>query len=171
MRDLIWVNSPANNTMGDLLGKLREHAATVAEVNGFELHYEVSESLKNLAVSAHVQLHVLSILKEALTNVVKHARAHAVTVTLAIRGDCLTLVVEDDGCELQENAKTNDGNGLRNMRQRAMECGGTFVIESKPGVGTRLEAVFPFKGECAEDSGAPGNDVKANGICKARKLG
>ncbi|MFE7599174.1 sensor histidine kinase [Streptomyces sp. NPDC057494] len=93
---------------------------------------------------AAVEVAAYRIAAEALTNVVRHARATRAEVRVRVDRDALTLVVEDDGTG---TAGRTDGHcvGLRSMAERAAEIGGRCAIESPVlrGRGTRVRAVLP----------------------------
>ena len=75
--------------------------------------------------------------KEALHNVVKHAQASRVSVTVSLAQRELRLLVEDDGVGFDET-RVQAGHGLQSMRTRAEDLGGSLKIHSRPGQGTRL---------------------------------
>jgi signal transduction histidine kinase len=82
------------------------------------------------------------IVQEALTNVIRHANAAKVTVTLDRGPDALTMTVRDDG---QGAAEVVEGNGVRGMRERATELGGQLQVTSPgPSAGTVVTAVLPW---------------------------
>jgi signal transduction histidine kinase len=91
--------------------------------------------LVDTAVSGMVADHALATLREALTNVSKHAGASHVAVTVAA-GEELRLVVVDDGRGM--GGAGADGRGLRNMRTRAERMGGTLELGTSREGGTRL---------------------------------
>jgi signal transduction histidine kinase len=97
------------------------------------------------------------IVQEAMTNIVKHADAASIRVTVA-RADRLRVIVEDDGVGFvpARPARTNGpaGLGLTSMRERASQLGGTLTIASAPGVGTRVVATLPLHAAGAEPSAA-----------------
>ena len=81
---------------------------------------------------------VLSLaVREAVTNIVRHAEASVCRVSLATEGGFHALRVEDDGTHKVER----EGNGLRGMRERVDALGGVFLLES--GQGTRLMIRLP----------------------------
>ncbi|WP_298007698.1 sensor histidine kinase, partial [Anaerolinea sp.] len=87
--------------------------------------------------------HLLAILQEALSNVVRHSGASRVTLHLHQdeKGNTL-LILEDDGTGLP--AQIREGYGLRNMRERARMMGGTLTLSNRsPEKGTRLALVIP----------------------------
>jgi signal transduction histidine kinase len=82
------------------------------------------------------------IAQETLTNVIRHANATEVTVTLDRGPDALTMTVRDDG---QGAAEVVEGNGVRGMRERAAELGGQLHVTSPGrGAGTVVTAVLPW---------------------------
>jgi len=87
--------------------------------------------------------HVLLITKEALTNVLKHADASEVSVSLRLEHRTLTLEVRDDGCGF-DPAETHAGMGLRNLRRRAAESGGELRVDSSPYRGTAVIFRLPI---------------------------
>lgn len=83
---------------------------------------------------------VLAVLQEALSNAARHARASQVSIVLGVRGDLLTLRIEDDGVGIPDGGRRS---GLRNMADRAAALGGTFEAGPREGGGTMLEWQAP----------------------------
>ncbi|MFN4103436.1 MAG: LuxR C-terminal-related transcriptional regulator [Tepidimonas sp.] len=98
-------------------------------------------------LSASATLQVLRITQEALTNVLRHARARRVEVRLRVRGAELEVTVEDDGIGFAV-VEGPDHRGLRNMRARAHQLGARLEISARPGGGTvvRLAWTLPQAG-------------------------
>jgi signal transduction histidine kinase len=101
---------------------------------------------------------VLAVLREALTNVGKHARASQVVITIAA-GDELRIVVADDGQGI--NDRSPAGLGLRNIRQRAERLGGSVELGTSREGGTRLIWHVPLNGASAQASSATDADAGA----------
>ena len=91
---------------------------------------------------AAVEVAAYRIATEAMTNVVRHADAGHCRVRLSLNGN-LFLEVEDDGRGLP--AAYRIGVGLRSMRERAAELGGSCVVEARPGGGTLVRAQLPVE--------------------------
>jgi signal transduction histidine kinase len=79
---------------------------------------------------------------EALANVVKYARAGAVTVAVTRTGDRARVEVADDGVG---GADPTRGTGLRGLADRIGALGGTLAVESRPGAGTAIRASIPCR--------------------------
>ncbi|WP_179474720.1 GAF domain-containing sensor histidine kinase [Mycolicibacterium vinylchloridicum] len=85
-------------------------------------------------VDAGLADHAEAVVREAVSNVVRHAQARSVTVSVTV-DDNLTIGVSDDGVGIGEDTTRS---GLANLAARAHECGGEFGIAPRPGGGTRL---------------------------------
>lgn len=81
--------------------------------------------------------------QEALTNVRKHSRATSAVVTLRHDGHRTQLLVSDDGVGFDTHHPRPDAYGLHTMRERVEQLGGTLLVESLPGHGTRVLADVP----------------------------
>lgn len=88
------------------------------------------------------------ILQEALTNVMRHAQAHTVELTLALEGDVLCLTVSDDGVGFVASTGRPTSFGVVGMRERVLIMGGTLLLDSVPGEGTSLKVRVPLREVC-----------------------
>jgi len=94
-------------------------------------------------VSTAVSACLYRVTQEALANVFKHAEASQVKAILEFRDDEVHLQVRDNGHGFNPETQI-PGNGLKNMRQRAEELGGSFDLESAPGNGTQVFIRLPY---------------------------
>ena len=95
------------------------------------------------AVPDDVQPALLAVLREALSNTARHAKAGRVEVGLAVRAGHLTLTVTDDGVGIGTITSTG---GLRNLAERAHDLGGEFTTEPAEPRGTILRWSIPLSG-------------------------
>jgi signal transduction histidine kinase len=94
---------------------------------------------------AEVETAAYRIVQEALTNVARHGGTNEAVVRLGLEGERLCLRVEDRGAGFDPAAVPVGGSGgLSGMHERAVLLGGHFLVESRPGAGTRLTAVLPL---------------------------
>jgi PAS domain S-box-containing protein len=125
-----------------LFAALRHESEQFRERSGLGCRFiapEPSPTLpQNLAISCY------RIVQEALTNVVRHARAQNVEITFIVRPDAYELTVCDDGCGIAPEAINDVGSlGLLGMQERAFPLGGEVTVEPGREGGTRVKAVFP----------------------------
>ncbi len=104
---------------------------------------ELDNRLGDTALGAHAELHVLQIVREALANVVRHAHARRVQVTLRAETDGnIGLAVEDDGIGIGGEHDGARHHGLLIMQERAHELGGALRVETRDEGGTRVLVRF-----------------------------
>ena len=122
-----------------------------ADILRFEERSGISTTLEsNLdfeGISMHVQLHLLSITKEALNNVQKHSGATHVRLAVSSANNQLCLSIEDNGKGFDPtHQKTGETFGLSIMKERAAEVGARLCIESAPQKGCRVWLSIPVSG-------------------------
>jgi len=116
----------------------------------------VEKELEHVELEAASQLTVYRLVQEALTNVVKYAKAGMVFVTLrAVEGGGAHVSVKDDGIGFDPSVPRLARHGLIGMRYRVEAEGGTMTLTSAPGAGTLIEAVLPP----APAQGEPGSAI------------
>ncbi len=103
----------------------------------------VTTRLDEVALPASAQLTVYRLVEEALTNVGKYADATRCSVILREDGGSVRVEVLDDGVGFLADREENFGHGLTGMRHRIEAVGGTLLVASKPGRGTRVSARLP----------------------------
>jgi signal transduction histidine kinase len=111
------------------------------EQTGLSVDFESAPSEERLP--AEIETALYRNVQEALTNIVKHARAKRVSILLTRRGDNMSLVIEDDGQGFDPANVHEDGIGLLGMRERVALLDGRLQIESTPGEGTTLAVEVP----------------------------
>jgi len=124
-------------TLDDALRRITER--TSAEV-GLHASFATEGTSRRLPAATEVVL--LRTGQEALANVRKHAAARNVAVRLCYAGDRVRLEVTDDGAGF-DPALVNGGYGLRGMRARVDEAGGTIAVRSAPAEGTSVHVEVP----------------------------
>jgi signal transduction histidine kinase len=92
---------------------------------------------------SEVETTLYRIVQESLTNIVKHAKARSVSISLTRRGSAVAVVIEDDGAGFDQRMVRQEGIGLLGMRERLALLDGRLEIESRPGAGTTIVAEVP----------------------------
>ena len=136
MRALIFELRPESLESEGLEGLLSRQADALRARHGLRVDLHVVEP--PLTLSAKAALYRVA--QEALHNVVKHAEASTVHVTLAHDDDVVRLVVRDDGHGFVADTRRAEAFGLRSMTERMTLLGGHLDVTSTPGAGTIVEA-------------------------------
>ncbi|MER7206879.1 histidine kinase [Streptosporangium sp. NPDC000239] len=137
---------PALDTLG-LLGALRAHA--VRQPPGLRVTVRAPDGLGPLPAATEVAAYRVA--AEALANVRRHAGASQAWLRVEVSEGTLMLEVSDDGDGLRavpsgpSGPSGTDGVGLASMRERALELGGTFAAEDRPGGGTLVRVTLPAR--------------------------
>ena len=100
------------------------------------------------------EIHVLQIVREALSNVVRHAEAHQARVSLAMRDSAVEVEVADDGRGIQGARNLTRHYGHTIMSERAQSLGGRLAVEGLSGGGTRVRLRFRHRASTEGGSGA-----------------
>ena len=124
-----------------LVAALERLTETFREQTGVALAFQSMLPAERL--SPEIETTLYRIVQESLTNIVKHARAGTVSITLGRKRDAVTVVVEDDGVGFDPARTREEGLGLIGMRERVALVGGRLIIESRPGAGTTFVVEVP----------------------------
>ena len=143
MRLVIDSLAPDDPDLLPVLGNFRFRMEARFKAMGLTLDWRSHAMPDGLEVAPHAGLHILRMLQEALANVLKHARASRVGVTLNFSVQSLVIEVTDDGVGF-DPAHARSGRGLNNMQIRARKLGASCVI-SHPATGTSVRIVVPLQ--------------------------
>lgn len=147
--EIVWAINPRNDTLPHVIGYLGQHAIEFLRSAGIRCVVDLPDHPPEIGIASDVRHHLLLAVKEALTNVVKHAGARTVTLRIVSEAERLRVTVEDDGLGLAIAPERSEGDGLRNMRQRIETLGGEFRIERQAEGGTRVSFRVPIGGQPA----------------------
>ena len=152
MDEIVWAVSPHHDTLDSLVNYLGKFAQDFLNVAGIRCRLVVPIQLPAWPLTAEVRHSLFLAFKEALHNVVKHAAATEVHVSLTLAESGFSASIEDNGrgfdpASVGTVATTNDplrivgGNGLANMRKRIGGIGGECQVDSAPGQGTTVRFI------------------------------
>jgi ligand-binding sensor domain-containing protein/signal transduction histidine kinase len=142
MDEVVWTINPKNDSLENLANYIFQYSQEYFQSTGVRCRLDMPPELPNRSLSTEARHNLFMAVKESLNNVLKHASATEVRITLAVAEKKLALTVADNGCGFVPDQTRAAGDGLRNMRDRLEQIGGRLVLESAPGKGTvvRLEA-------------------------------
>jgi signal transduction histidine kinase len=144
MRALIFqLRPPALRDQG-LVAAVQHHAQHLAHREGLRIELNVIGDERHVR---GIEQPLFRIVQEALNNIVKHAAARNVQILLELNAEHVRIRITDDGKGFDPQAPlSGEGRhfGLLGMRERALELGGSFTVNSQPGAGTEVEVVVPL---------------------------
>jgi signal transduction histidine kinase len=126
-----------------LVPALERLAESFGEQTG--VHVEFHSALGEARLPGEVETALYRVVQESLTNIVKHAHARNVSISLARRDSAVAAVIEDDGGGFDPATAREGGIGLIGMRERLALLDGRLEIESREGAGTTLVAEVPVR--------------------------
>lgn len=142
MSDVVWSLDPRNDTVGQIADRLRVFAFDLADGAEIELDFTVSDTARQLRTSSEISRSLLLVLKEAVNNTVRHAKAQHLAVRIDTKASLLSFLVEDDGIGFDADLPGRRS-GLTHMEQRVKSCGGHIEIRSKRDSGTCVTGTIP----------------------------
>jgi PAS domain S-box-containing protein len=155
------------------LAQQRLFPALAAYMDQYQQRYGIGTklcrppALADDALDPLVELQLLRIIQEALTNARKHAHAHSVGITFIVQDGHAQVTLQDDGSGFDPQEVLSDPRGrlgLRVMRERAEEVGGHLELRSEPGQGTQVVVTVPL-------ATTPGVRAEEQGVDYARATG
>jgi signal transduction histidine kinase len=141
MRALIFELRPEILESEGLVTALTKHVESLQVRHGVAVHARLGTE-PNVPFPVKEALHRIA--QEALRNVVRHAHAQSVELSLENTANLITLDIHDDGKGFDPSDGFPGHFGLRTMHERATLLGGTFTIDSSPGKGTHITVKVPY---------------------------
>jgi signal transduction histidine kinase/ligand-binding sensor domain-containing protein len=139
LSEIIWAMNPKNDSLDSFSAYVRRYASTYLEPTATLVKFHFPDDVPPLHIAAELRRNLFLAIKESLHNIVKHAKAENVLITLRIDKKHLNIILKDDGDGFSEELLTGTGNGLINMRRRMEECGRELRIVSGKGKGTEID--------------------------------
>ena len=164
MDEIVWAVNPKHDTLDSLVAYLGRFGQTYLNGAGIRCRLDVPVSLPPWILTSEIRHNVFLACKEALHNIVKHAAATEVRISIELQPGGFALVIADNGRGFDprslehpaggaaDPARSAPGNGLQNMRRRLAEIGGHCEWETAPQEGARVRLVIPVRS--AAPSGA-----------------
>ncbi|MFG6486519.1 ATP-binding protein [Roseateles sp. BYS78W] len=135
---------PLEHDLATLLATLRTRVGHRLHSAGLNLEWAMADMPPLPWLEPAQALQVLRLIQEAMTNVIKHARARTLSLSARQEGSALEVRIEDDGCGFDATLP-GSGHGLASMRQRAQVLGATLRIDTTPGRGTLVVLRLPLR--------------------------
>lgn len=138
MRDVVWAIDSGSITGQDLVDRLQEFAKDILDSAQVNWHQQIDEGAIATRIPSKYRHDTLLILKEFITNTVKHANANNVYFTMAKSKKALEIQLRDDGRGIDQMEESHAGIGLKNMWYRADKMGAKLLLKNDDGLCMRL---------------------------------
>ena len=135
MRDIVWLLERQQDSIGDLVQRMRETASRLLREIDFTLECNSIRTATRLSLNA--KRHLLLFFKESIHNILKHSQATRVTIHLWDQADKLALEIFDNGVGIPMTAEARPAT-VNKLEDRARVLGGTLAINSSKETGTRI---------------------------------
>lgn len=123
VRDILQALDAGPTTLQALSDECRWELQSRAEAHGFSLHFERGDIAQDIALTAREATNIARVVREAVTNAVRHTRLQHLRVVWRFDGDLLSIDLYNDGC-MNDPGQWSAGRGLRTMRGRMSDLGG-----------------------------------------------
>lgn len=142
MGEIVWALNERNDSLNDLVAYTRAYAMEYLSQNGIQCTVEMPSCSESLFLSGEFRRNIFLSVKEALHNIVKHAKADHVHLEFET-GKELRIKIHDDGIGFNSSATRAFSNGIYNIEKRMKDIGGTSKIENANGTIVWLTAPLP----------------------------
>jgi len=136
--DMTWLLKPSQESLQILVNKLKAYSLGSAIAKNIIMHFDYNPetTAKELSVQQRKAIYLIS--KEAINNALKYSACKNIYYNIHPSAKTIRLIIEDDGNGFS-NANVTGGNGLNNIKARAVEIEAVLKINSVPGKGTSIE--------------------------------
>ena len=155
VRDVSAILNPRQLASLGLEASLRAHLLKTLE--NTPVHWSLECQQRLTGIPEEMAVAAFRITQEAVTNMLRHAQAHNLLVRLQRLPEGLSLMICDDGQGFSPaiNPGLEGQRGMAGMSERIDQLGGTLSVNSQPGKGTRIDALFPWAPRALERASSP----------------
>lgn len=138
MNTIIWTMNSSNDSFSNMVAYIRTYALEYFENSGIECIITIDPTLEDMPVNGIIRRNVFLVVKEALNNIMKHAKATRVEMNLGKEKDGVCFTIHDNGVGIDLNQLRRFGNGLKNMKSRMEKLNIEFSIDKDQGTLIRM---------------------------------
>jgi signal transduction histidine kinase len=139
MKEIVWSLNPGNDRLDNLLFYMRQYFVSLFEPLAYTTNIIYPAAIPEVEMANEVRRNIFLCVKESLNNIIKHAGATSVELTVQIVHQTLVIQIKDDGRGLPAAFANTTGNGLKNIRQRMHAIKGKLHINNHHGTVVKLE--------------------------------
>ena len=139
--EIIWALNSNNDYVENMVAYIRRYAAEYFENSPVKLKINTPDNIAHMPIKSENRRNVFYAVKEALHNIIKHAKATEAELKFMVKNNILSVVINDNGIGMPKGELNRFGNGLKNMRHRMTSINGGMHIEN--GQGTKITLTLP----------------------------
>jgi signal transduction histidine kinase len=140
---IVWAIDPRRNTLQSFADYLGRYTTELFSASGIVCRFKIPIECEAVMLTESARHSLFLAVKEALNNVIRHASATEVKLQMSQAGDCLEIVIADNGRGFDLNT-IRRGNGLANLHERLKVLNGQCNMESQIGKGTTVKFTLPL---------------------------
>jgi len=145
IRDLIWTIDPKNDSLYEILSRLRDFGDQLFEFSDITFRAnKIDTELKRYEVKADARKHLLLLFKEAMNNALKYSGANRARLHVLVSANQIEIFFRDNGKGFDIHQR-NKGYGLKNMAERAEKAGAVFSLKSSGSNGTLVKVMLKLE--------------------------
>ena len=141
--DIIWTVNPKNDSMTEVIARMRRYAARTWETAGIDFNFYFDKNAEVIPLNMEQRHDLYLVFKEAVNNVAKHSQCTHAISSLSLEGHALKVEIKDNGKGFNRHAPSQR-NGIKNMQSRVKKWKGSFEIHSLIQSGTVLQFNIPI---------------------------
>ncbi len=142
MSDIVWLTQPQFDHLEDLMVRIKKLTVDLLEKKDIDVIWQ-KDDLSTIKLDINTRKQLYLALREIVNNCGKYSKAEVVKFDIRVMLKEIWIIVSDDGIGFDSNADST-GNGLRNIRARIEDCGGSLKLDTQPGAGVRYEIKMPL---------------------------
>ncbi|MFN8287658.1 MAG: histidine kinase [Chitinophagales bacterium] len=143
LREVVWAINPVHDNLASLQAFLRQYLSAFFETTDIQLTFDIQETPENIHLAPALRRNLILVVKEAANNIIKHAAATQVVFKCVIENNQLLLQILDNG-KGNPHTETVLGNGMKTIKKRIAESGGTVETSSPASGGFILTVYCPL---------------------------
>jgi signal transduction histidine kinase len=143
LSDIVWSINTRNDSMNNVLAKMREYLGEVLEPAGVQYEFMVDKAINHVHINMEMRKEMYLIFKEAVNNATKYAACSLMQVQLIKGFKSVILIIQDNGKGFDVNTII-PGNGIYNMKERSLKIKADITIQSEINKGTFIRLVLPI---------------------------
>ncbi len=144
MDDIVWSINPKNDTLENLMLRIKRFAAQLLEAKNIDYVINISADINHLKLPMEKRQHLYLIIKESINNIIKHAECSYVNISAQKPGELLVVAIKDNGKGFDAN-QSFQGNGLLSIQNRSKLMNAKLGILSVQNEGAGITVTLKIK--------------------------